>query len=278
MIQNKFLQKMLIREKVRKPCAKKDIEKIINYLKNRKNFCFVRFSDGETEIIRNRYLKIGDGTTNFRGKIYKNKFKQFDSKEFNPLIHGEIREDLVISAIKNIPNYLKGMPHKRSKLDRKLMVLLNGGIDQNITFADLLINSNYKKFREKVLPEFANFENVFLIANFRAKPKGILSKCTHIKVPDNFFADYKNVKCEILSKLKDIPQNSLILSSASSLSNIIGYEIFSKRKDITFIDIGTAINDILSLDENTRGYHEAYFSKGIKSFLRKIRPSFHIRW
>ena len=58
MIQNKFLQKMLIREKVLKPCAKKDIEKIINFLKNRKNFCFVRFSDGETEIIRNRYLKI----------------------------------------------------------------------------------------------------------------------------------------------------------------------------------------------------------------------------
>ena len=41
-------------------------------------------------------------------------------------------------------NYLKGMPHKRFKKDRDLLVTLNGGLDKNITFSDLLINSNYK--------------------------------------------------------------------------------------------------------------------------------------
>ena len=261
-----------------KPCPKRDINKLYEKLKQKEHFCFIRFSDGETEIIRNRYLKIDKGETSFKGKISKNNFPEMDSKEFIPLIHNQIREDLLISAIRKMPNYFKGLPHKRSKSDRDLMLILHGDLDNHVTFADLLINSNYSFFREKIVPEFDSYKDIFLIANFRAKAKDILAKSNHIKVPDNFFSNYKNVKNDILRQLYEIPQNSLILSSASSLTNIIGYEIFSKRKDITFIDVGTAINDILSLEQSTRAYHDAYFSKGFRAFMRKIRPSYHIRW
>ena len=261
-----------------KPLAKQNIQNFYDKILNKETFCFIRFSDGEVEIIRNRYLKISKGITYFRGKKSKNNFSQIDSKEFDPNINFDIREDLILSSIASMPNYYKGMPHKRSIKDRDLLVTLNGGLDENITFADLLINSNYKFFREKIVPLICNYKNVYLIANFRAKPIDILNKSKHIKIPDNFFDNYQQIRDEVIEKLLRIPKGSLILSSASSLSNIVGYRIFQLRKDITFLDVGTSINDLLSLDKITRSYHVTYFSKGLKPFLRKLRPSFYIRW
>tara|TARA_Y100000739_G_C20496693_1_gene412970 strand:- start:171 stop:959 length:789 start_codon:yes stop_codon:yes gene_type:complete len=261
-----------------KPLAKQNIKNFYDKILNKETFCFVRFSDGEVEIIRNRYLKISKGITYFRGKKSKNNFSQLDSKEFDPNINFDIREDLILSSIARMRNFYKGMPHKRSIKDRDLLVTLNGGLDENITFADLLINSNYKFFREKIVPLICNYKNVYLIANFRAKPINILKKSKHIKIPDNFFDNYQQIRDEVIDKLLNIPKGSLILSSASSLSNIVGYRIFQLRKDITFLDVGTSINDLLSLDKITRSYHVTYFSKGLKPFLRKLRPSFYIRW
>ena len=140
------------------------------------------------------------------------------------------------------------------------------------------VYSNYKFFREKIVPLICNYKNVYLVANFRAKPIDILKKSKHIKIPDNFFDNYQQIRDEVIEKLLHIPIGSLILSSASSLSNIIGYRIFQLRKDITFLDVGTSINDLLSLDKITRSYHVTYFSKGLKPFLRRLRPSFYIRW
>ena len=261
-----------------KPIALKDIKNFHQKIKDKEPFCFVRYSDGETEIIRNRYLKISKGKTHFKGKIFNNNFSDIDTKEFDPNSNRDLREDLLISAIKKMPNYFKGMPHKRFKKDRELMITLHGGLDQNITFADLLINSNYIFFRKNIVPEFANYKHIYLIANYRAIPKNILEKSKHLMVPDNFFSNYQNVKNDILNNLFHIPSGSLILSSASSLSNIIGFELFKQRNDITFLDIGTSINDLIGLQEITRTYHEIYFSKGIIPFFKRLRPSFRIRW
>lgn len=261
-----------------KPSAIKDIEKFYQMIKSKESFSFIRFSDGELEIIRNRYLKISKGKTHFRGKIFHNSFSEIDSKEFDPKLNYDIRQDLIYSAVAKMHNFYKGMPHKRSKKDRDLLVTLNGGLDENITFADLLINSNYKFYRENIVPEYQNYKNIYLIANYRAKPRDILSKSIHLKIPDNFFSNYKKVKEQLISYLQDIPSNSLILSSASSLTNIIGHEIYRLRNDLTFIDVGTSINDLIGLDAITRSYHMTYFSKGLKSFLIKIRPSFYVRW
>ena len=48
-------------------------------------------------------------------------------------------------------------------------------------------------------------------------------------------------------------------------------------KDIQHVLVKSA-NDLISLEKITRTYHEIYFSKGFKSFLKKLRPSFYIRW
>jgi len=262
------------------PSAIRDISNFKELLSKKIPFCFVRFSDGEMEIIKNRFLKIKPGETYFRGKKFKNNYPIYDSKEFNPSIHSKIRDDLLETAIKSKANYFKGIPtsHNTKTKDRDLMLLLNGGLDEYITFSDLLMNSNYKYFRTEILPLFKNYASKYLIANYRSKPKRELKNFIHIRIGDNFFSNYETTKLNLINKLKDIPNQSLIISSASSMSNIIGFYIYNLRPDITFLDIGSSLNDLLRLDFNIRSYHNSYFKKDIKSKFSKLNPSYRIRW
>ena len=73
-----------------------------------------------------------------------------------------------------MPKYFKGLPHKRFKKDRDLLLTIHGGIDEHITFADLLVNSNYLYFGKNLLPFFESYKDIYLVANYRAKPIDIL--------------------------------------------------------------------------------------------------------
>lgn len=249
------------------PDAVTHLDDFILFLKSKTPFTFVRFSDGEVEILRNRYLEINAGKTVFRGREFKNNFPDFDSKRFDPRIHQNIRKDLLSSALFRNKNFYKGVPtfHNDAIKDREFLLRLNGGFDVNMTFSDLFLNSNYKKYRDEIVPLFENYENIYVVANFRANPIAILSKAKHIKIPDNFFATYDEIIEDTYNQLQDIPSGSLVLSSASSLSNILGHRLYLKNKNITFLDIGTSINDLLSLSHNTRAYHNQE-----KSFLKKL--------
>lgn len=258
------------------PDAKKHLNNIKNKMKNKEPFSFIRFSDGEIEILKNRYLEIVPGKTIFRGEEIKNKFPQFDSKRFDPSIHQNIRDDLFESAKFKDSNFFKGIPtsHNKALDDRKMMTDLNGGLDSFITFADLFLNSNYQNYLKEIVPLFTNYDNIIVIANYRAKPLGILKNAKHISIPDNFFANYDEVLKSVMDELSDIKSNCLILSSASSLSNILGHKLFLIRRDITFLDIGTSINSLLSLDDKIRSYHKE------KSLFRRIfkRTKDNIKW
>jgi len=255
------------------------LDNFISLLKSQTPFSFVRFSDGEIEILRNRYLEIGGGKTVFRGREFKNSFPDFDSKRFDPRIHQNIRKDLLSSVLFREKNFYKGIPtaHNDAIKDREFLLRLNGGFDSNMTFSDLFLNSNYRKYRDEVVPLFEPFEKIYVIANYRAKPIGILEKATHIHIPDNFFATYDSVVNSVFAQIKNVPNGSLILSSASSLSNILGYKMYLETSNITFLDIGTSINDLLSLNHNTRAYHSEEKSFFQKMFYR-TRKGHEIKW
>lgn len=262
------------------PNAVIHLDNFISFLKLKTPFSFVRFSDGEIEILRNRYLEIGGGKTVFRGREFKNSFPDFDAKRFDPRIHQNIRKDLLSSALFRENNFYKGIQTSHLPngiIDREFLIRLNGGFDSNMTFSDLFLNSNYIKYRNEIIPLFGLYENIYVIANYRAKPIGILEKAIHIHIPDNFFATYDRVIEDVYGQIKDIPNGSLILSSASSLSNILGHKMFTQNSKITFLDIGTSINDLLSLNHNTRAYHSERKSFFQKMFYR-MKKGYEIRW
>jgi hypothetical protein len=251
----------------------------IDMLKKHIPFTFIRFSDGEIEILRNRYLEINQGKTVFRGREFKNNFPDFDAKKFDPRIHQNIRKDLLASALFREEKFYKGIPtaHNDAVKDREFLLRLNGGFTLTMTFSDLFLNSNYLKYRQELIPILAQYDNIYIIANYRAKPISILSNTQHISIPDNFFATYDSVIENVYDQLKNIPDGSLILSSASSLSNILGHKLFLENSKITFLDIGTSINDLLSLDHNTRAYHKAE-QTFLKRLFYRTSKGYQIRW
>lgn len=261
------------------PCPHKHLSNFIDKLKNKEPFSYVRFSDGEIEILRNRYLEINAGKTVFRGREFKNNFPDFDAKKFDPRIHQNIRKDLLDSALFRDKNFYKGIPtsHNDALKDREFLLRLNGRFETNMTFSDLFLNSNYKRYRDEVVPLFETYEHIYVIANYRATPISILSNAKHIEIPDNFFATYDDVIELVYEQIENVPDGSLVLSSASSLTNILGHRLYMKNPNITFLDIGTSVNDLLSLNHNTRAYHNEEKNILKKIFFKKPK-GYEIKW
>jgi len=267
------------------PTREADLKRFEMFAKARKPFTFIRFSDGEIEILRNRKLILADGITEFRGMTYSNQFPVFDQKRFEPTKSQDVRRDLLESAMFREPSYYKGIPtkHNRALDDREFMLRLNGGFTPQMTFADLFLNSNVSLSRSKVLPFLvASFEHLFVIGNWRCILKGYLQKGELVEIPDDFFSSYKQTLDSVLARLLSVPESALILSSASSLSNVVGHRLRVSRPDLTFLDIGTLLNDLLGLPLGIRSYHKLVNPKSIQgqiSALRyKMSKEYNLTW
>ena len=102
-------------------------------------------------------------------------------------------------------------------------------------------------------------------------------------MPDNFFDDWINIKSKLVKFIEDLPPDSIVISSASSMSNIIGYEI-SKRPDLrlSFLDVGTAINEHIGVVGAVRTYQLQLLSGPFESRLRFLKyilkGRYFLRW
>lgn len=261
-----------------------DFRFLSDLLHKREPFTFIRFSDGEMEIIRNHRLFIGDGRISWSKGEIEFMYPDFDKKEFIPERDSKLREDLLASARFKSEHFFKGVPasHNKAIMDRDLLVELNGNTLTNLTFADLFINQNFLKFRRRTYPLFHEFENVYYLGNFRANPALANPRWKFIPLQDNFFENYKTVLESCMDALKSLPRYSLVLSSVSSLTNILGYKLQGSRKDLTFFDVGTSLHDLVGLHGGVREYHALIGSNSPKGIYRKLRlvssPSFILRW
>jgi len=169
--------------------ARQDFELVKLLLINKNPFTFIRFSDGEMEVVRNERLFIGKGRISWsRGEVSYS-YPDFDYKDFSPARDQKLRADLLASAEYRSDYYFKGVPtaHNDAIRDRNLMVALNGENTTNLTFADLLINENFLAFRKLLIPLFSNFATVYYFGNHRANPKLINESWKLVPLQDNFF-------------------------------------------------------------------------------------------
>lgn len=267
------------------PSGRGDLDRFEHRVRNRIPFTFVRFSDGEIEILRNRKLVIFGGVTEFRGRQFSNQFPEFDQKRFDPMRRQDVRRDLLASAVFRDEAYFKGIPtkHNNAVEDREFMLRLNGGFTKEMTFSDLFLNENYIRARSSFFPLAASsFEDIFVVGNWRCELSGYLKKGQLIQIPDDFFSLYDDTLKTVLFKLQAAPESCLVLSSASSLSNILGHRLRSSRPDITFLDIGTALNDLIGLPLSTRAYHKLLNPSTLRERFAAWRYSRHreyqLRW
>lgn len=264
--------------------AKQDFTAMRYLLSHRIPFTFIRFSDGEMEIIANTKLVISEGSVEWRGKKNAANYPAFDNKSFIPERDAAFRTDLVEAAQFRAPHFIKGIRTRGAfgLRDKTKMIELNSGSLDGLTFSDLLINENWRLFIDKAVPLLIDRSDVTFFGNYRAKPELLDANIRHVKIGDDFIPDYDVVLEVAMAELINLPLGSTVLSSASSLSNILGHKLFIVRPDLTFIDVGTALNPFIGLDDGLREYHSQLLPWTPRNFKKKalyyILGSHRMRW
>lgn len=247
---------------------KKSFDFILNKIRVGENFAFARFSDGELDILANRHCGLYE--KGFRSGDHKGpgKYTKEEVKEFIPNEHQFVREALLEAFLHTQDNYFKGIctssdvhpQHKFSPF--QYMIDLHEGDHQNLTFTNLLINSNYPRFVSDLIPEFLKKEVVYVVnenANISNLPFDVKKTFTvGSNCPVNDFDLPEKIATYI--KEKDIIDH-IVLCSAASLSNFVIHKCFKENPNNTFLDIGSCLNPLLDLEGwvYTRGYLTSFW-------------------
>ena len=238
---------------------KKEFDKFSGMLKRKDNFAFSRFSDGELHMLQNMYFKITDDhfiEGNTKGIC---KYTKEEHKEFNPQKHGFYRDKLEEAFKFRADNYFKGICARKDvgEKDFKWQLSLNENHQDDLTFANLFINANYKRFIDEILIEIKN-RPVVIVCNEAADLSNLpFSIVKEFRVGSNCVVnDYP-----VIEKIKEWiaaegVRDHIFLCSAASLSNFIIHQCYKEFSENTYLDIGSALNPWMGLKGwvYSRGY------------------------
>lgn len=241
---------------------KQDFYLLLDKFKNKENFAFLRFSDGEMFMLQNKEIILSNKQVKIEGVVNSSGpgHPQYDFKVFDPQQHGIFRDYLIASFLHNQDNYFKGISCKCCVGDINFNWQLENleGDNDHLTWANLLVNSNYPLFMEEFYPEIKT-RGAYVICNERADLSDLSWVKKDFRIKDNSFADLS----PILEIKNFIQQNSLVnqvfLFSASSFSNVAQYELFKEFPNNTYIDIGTTLSYEFKIPSK-RGYLDQYYS------------------
>ncbi len=235
-----------------------ELIKFKTFIENKKNFAFTRFSDGELFVLQNQKVILADnyfitGTTQNSGR-----YTIEEQKEFLPDKHQDFRELLIKTFLYNDESFYKGICCRccvgKDNFIWQLRNLYTDKEDiqkaayaefENLTWANLFLNANYKYYIENVVPLFSNFD-VYIIVNEIADITG-LPFYNNIKKE---FRVGKNCMINNINLVETIPNyirdnninNSLFLFSAASLSNVVTHACYKTNKNNIYLDIGSSLN------------------------------------
>ena len=210
-------------------------EKITNNI----NFTFARYADGERMILCNTNILNGTQAYEVDKWKYDNNIT-FSNDLLQTCEHIEDQYYYAISCKCCDPH---GLVYYKNLLKT-----------DKITFSNLFINANYKKFINFI----SSIErSVFLIANenclnsvypFKVEDK--------MPIPNDCVNWYEENKEEIISNISKIAKkykNQLFLISAGPLSEILIHNLYINNPENTYVDVGSSL-DIFTHNKITRPY------------------------
>lgn len=247
-------------------------EKIKNYIQKEINFSFTRFSDGELFVLQNKRLELNEDhyiIGDQKGYGWYNKEEQ---KKFVPGEHEFYRKKLEECLQCNEPNFYRGIctaPDVDNQTFR-WMVDLSGGDSETLTWSNLLINGNYERFINEIVPLFKNKKIVIVVnesANIKKLPFDVVKD---FRVGTNsFINDYP-----LIETIKDYIKNNnienhLFLVSAASFSNLLIHELHLLSDKNTYLEIGSTLNPIMEMEgwKGSRGYLREYWLGQSRNYL-----------
>jgi hypothetical protein len=255
----------------------KDFDELVRMIKEGENFAFSRFSDGELFILQNKTVVLAEKHYVTGDVSGPNIYTKEEQKEFYPEQHSFYRQKLIDSFKHNQKNYFKGICTAtdghvgRQNFD--WMIDFHGGDHANLTFANLLINANYSRFVEEVVPLLASRKVLYIVNENANVMKLPFSVEKSFIIGSNCMVNNYNVVQEVMDYIeaKDV-NNAIVLCSAASLSNFVIHECFKMNQNNTFLDIGSCLNPLLDLEgwKYTRGYLTSYWMNSGSPFGRQV--------
>jgi hypothetical protein len=246
---------------------KEEFNKFKDMLTTGENFAFARYSDGEMFIMQNKTVVLAPSYFVTGDRVGNNIYTKEEQKEFLPDKHQFHREKLIESFQFREKNYFKGVCTKTDVGEENFNWQINlhgSGDEDSLTFANVLINSNYPRYVEEIVPLFKNKEIIYVVneaANLAGLPFEIKKE---FRIGSNCMINNYDTAEEVKKYIADNNiENHLILCSAASLSNFVIHECYKENQNNTFLDIGSSLNPYLDLEgwKFTRGYLTSYWMK-----------------
>jgi len=252
-----------------------EFNKFLSLVSSDEPFAFSRFSDGEVTILRNKKLTLGDGffvQADVHGEnpylVPKGTYPAEEQKHFDPDSDSCFQKKLVDSFLFKKKNYFKGIPPQNGSFDAdsswSFCVNLYGDTDhEHLSFSNVMINNNYKRFIYEMLPIFKN-KKVVLVSNKNSDLSDLpFDVVKHFPIDSNCIKNNLSLveECKIWIKKNNI-KNHIFLFSASSLSNILCHELYKEFDNNQYLDIGSSLGPYLRLEgwKGTRTYLRTFWS------------------
>lgn len=243
---------------------KQDFFRLLNMLKQGEHFAFTRFSDGEILVMQNKelilestFVKAGDITHNFG-------YSEDDYKCYNPATDSALSQMLVEAYRFKKKNYFVGGICRNcncaSAEYAQWMHEEYGALDEHYTYANLLVNSNYPLFAGQFYNELKK-KKIVMVCNKEASFENLgLNMVKDFRVGKNCIINDQH----LIEEMKEWTQqnnieNHVYLFAASSLSEVLIYELFKETPQNTYIDIGTTLHKQLGL-KLQRDYLKGYWN------------------
>jgi len=253
----------------------KEFDKLLSLVSSKEPFAFSRFSDGEVTILRNKKLTLGDGffvQADVHGenpyKVPENTYPEEERKHFDPESDSKFQKRLVESFVFKKRNYFKGIPPQNGIFDTNhswsFCVGMYGDKDhEHLSFTNVMINDNYKRFIYEMLPVFKN-KKIVLVSNENSDLSDLpFDIVKHFPIGSNCIKNNLDLveECKVWIQENGI-KNHIFLFSASSLSNILCHELYKDFDNNQYMDIGSSLGPYLRLEgwKGTRTYLHTFWS------------------
>lgn len=218
-----------------------DFTKSFNFFKAKLEagdpFALARFGDGELNILR--------------GVMVGNKEFQYDGDE-------EFSSMLMEAFTFRHPDYYVGIgcPCCIGDKDFRWMRDTSGQNADHITYNNIFVNSNYRRFLLEIDPIFMERHAIF-IGPEEGQSSLEYSYEVAFSIPKNAwrFAEEYVLKLEKLIAHKPLPR--IFLFSAGPLSEVLIHRAMEINPNNTYIDIGSTLDPII-FGHSTRQYHQGF--------------------
>lgn len=231
-----------------------DFDYYTNLIKSDTNFAYARYADGEVGLMKGR--AIGQNSQAFAVDRWS-----------SPNVLTKVGEELLESLKHTEENYHYAISAHSDSID-DYTFLKERISNQNITFANLWINSNYQN-----MFDFYNSldKSVYLICNHRAKKDKFPFTVNEIfPFPDDcisYWNQYgEDYVVELLEYVNQL-QNQTFFISAGPVSEILIHKMYNSNPNNQYIDVGSSIDEFTH-GRKTRPYMDSnsQYSKEISFF------------